>query len=130
MPPGDERVNRRRFFRESLRELLKPLVNSVEPLQEAIRQFETISGAEGSAKRQAPAGAASSPGAPRLPETARRDFWLRPPGALTPDQTFRETCSRCRKCVEVCPAECIKIDPTGNNGHGAPYIEPDVMPCV
>ena len=33
-------------------------------------------------------------------------------------------------CVSVCPAQCIKIDPTGNKGNGAPYIEPEVMPCV
>ena len=54
---------------------------------------------------------------------------LRPPGALL-EQAFVETCSRCGKCVEVCPAQCIRIDPAGNKGRGAPYIEPNLMACV
>jgi ferredoxin-type protein NapG len=32
--------------------------------------------------------------------------------------------------VKICPAECIKIDPTGARGGGAPYIDADAMPCV
>jgi ferredoxin-type protein NapG len=30
--------------------------------------------------------------------------------------------------VEVCPAQCIKIDPA--RAGGAPFIDPGVMPCV
>ena len=41
---------------------------------------------------------------------------LRPPGALHPDKSFRDTCSKCRKCIEVCHANCIQIDPTSRRG--------------
>ena len=44
--------------------------------------------------------------------------------------SFRETCSRCRKCVEVCPVQCIKIDSTGERGNGAPYIASEERSCV
>ena len=35
-------VDRRRFFREGLRELLKPLANAIEPLHEAAKQLERM----------------------------------------------------------------------------------------
>src|SRR3954454_20129666 len=89
--PDEERFNRRRFFREGLREMLKPLSRAVEPMQRAIEQFETIS---------------AKPEAPRKPDQLPA-VWIRPPGALFPDQSFRDTCSKCRKCIEVCPANCI-----------------------
>src|SRR5438477_549626 len=112
MMSSDRKVDRRNFFREGLRELLKPLAGAVEPIQEALRQFEML-------PDEAPA---------RGRPVERQ--WLRPPGALFPDQSFRDTCSRCGKCVEVCPAQCIKIDSTGASGNGAPYIDPNVMACV
>ncbi|MCE9591615.1 MAG: 4Fe-4S binding protein [Planctomycetes bacterium] len=56
---------------------------------------------------------------------ARR--WLRPPGALT-GGAFEETCSRCGKCVEVCPAQCIRIE-EGIAG-GLPHIIARQSPCV
>ena len=30
----------------------------------------------------------------------------------------------------MCPAQCIKIDPTGGRAGGAPHIVPSDMPCV
>jgi ferredoxin-type protein NapG len=116
--PDDPRFNRRRFFREGLREMLKPLSRAVEPMQRAIQQFETISSSVAPAKTQA------------TPSTPLPSVSIRPPGALFPDQRFRDTCSRCRKCVEVCPAQCIQIDPTGGRGNGAPFVSPEEMPCV
>ena len=115
--PDEPRFNRRRFFREGLREMLKPLSRAVEPMQRAIEQFETISSSIPTAKPQK--------SSESLPSVS-----IRPPGALFPDQRFRDTCSRCRKCVEVCPAQCIQIDPTGRRGNGAPFISPEEMPCV
>jgi MauM/NapG family ferredoxin protein len=112
----DRPVDRRRFFREGLRELLKPLANAIVPIERALKEFETL--------------ANETPAPGRQTKGPQYDLWLRPPGALFPDQSFRDTCSRCGKCVEVCPAQCIKIDPAGNKGHGAPYIEPNVMACV
>src|SRR5207249_11754786 len=96
----DRPVDRRRFFREGLRELLRPLSHAVAPVERALKQFEVL------ADEPAPKSIAAPINAP-MPE-----LWLRPPGALFPDQSFRDTCSRCMKCVEVCPAQCIKIDPT------------------
>jgi ferredoxin-type protein NapG len=104
---SDKPVNRRRFFREGLRELLKPVAELIQPLEDAINQFAKLDNAP------------VQPG--------RNVGFLRPPGALQ-DQQFLQTCSRCAKCVEVCPAQCIKIEP-GKAG-GAPYIDPNVMPCV
>jgi len=114
---SDRKVNRRRFFREGFLELLKPLAGAIEPMQEALRQFDMI-----------PADAATTANQ-RKTERIERP-WLRPPGALFPDQSFRDTCSRCGKCVEICPAHCIKIDSSGMAGHGAPYIDPNAMACV
>src|SRR5437762_11184315 len=117
----DHSVNRRSFFREGLRELLKPLAAAIEPIEEAAHQLGQLgdlskSVLPGGARRVAPR---------RVP----LNLPLRPPGALN-DQAFRETCSRGGECVLACPAQCIKIDHTGLLGHGAPYIDADVMPCV
>lgn len=119
----DQPINRRRFFREGLRELLKPLAGAVEPLEEVARQLGRMEDAfpqyDSKPKQQ-----------PQPNKTIMSEqFWLRPPGALE-ERSFRDTCSRCGKCVDVCPAQCIKIDSSGTKGHGAPYIEADVMPCV
>jgi ferredoxin-type protein NapG len=108
----DRPMNRRRFFREGLRELLRPLASAVEPLEEAARHLGQLEKLASKQARKVPL-----------------DIWLRPPGALE-ETLFRETCSRCGVCVSVCPAHCIKIDPTGARGNGAPYIEPNVMACV
>jgi len=116
-PTEDRPLGRRRFFREGLRELLRPLANVVEPLEQALKQMEL-----------------TAQESPRAASSARREvslqLWLRPPGALHPDNSFRDTCSRCRKCIEVCPAQCIRIDPSGARGEGAPFIDADMMPCV
>jgi ferredoxin-type protein NapG len=118
MPDDQQPMNRRRFFREGLRELLKPLANAIEPLTEAARQLgeieqlgNTIGGAVASARR------------------VPLNIALRPPGALE-ETLVRETCSRCGECVRVCPAQCIKIDADGIRAQGAPYIDADEMPCV
>ena len=105
----DKQVNRRRFFREGLRELLKPLANAVHPIEEALRHLDKIDKV--------------------MPRDIPPTPWLRPPGALD-EQNFLDTCSRCGNCVKVCPAQCIKIDSTGISGGGAPYIEPSIMACV
>src|SRR5439155_5662761 len=114
--PDDRPMDRRRFFREGLRELLKPLAGAAEPIERALREFEAI---------QEPRVSRSKPTAP--PPTPAT--WLRPPGALA-EQDFLSTCSRCGTCVSVYPAQAIKIDTTGVRGGGAPYIVASEMPCV
>ena len=114
MPSDDAKIDRRRFFREGLRELLKPLAKAAEPVERALRELQSLD-----AKSNAP-DTAPPPVSLRI---------LRPPGALD-EQQFRETCSRCGVCVSVCPANAIKIDTSGTIGGGAPYILASEMACV
>jgi len=118
----DRPIDRRRFFREGLRELLKPLSSAAEPIERALRELEAIQD-----PRVARNGGGGKPTASSsaTPQAA----WLRPPGALA-EKDFLDTCSRCGVCVSVCPAAAIKIDNTGVRGGGAPYIVASEMPCV
>jgi ferredoxin-type protein NapG len=104
-------IDRRRFFRDGLRELLKPLAEAAQPIERALSEFESLT----TAKAQASSGPAR--------------HWLRPPGAKH-EQEFRDTCSRCGMCVSVCPAHAIKLDLSGRRGGGLPYIEQSEMACV
>jgi len=108
-------MDRRRFFRRGLSELMRPLAAAMSPLEQAARKIEQLE-AIANSKRS---------GEKKIPLTV----WLRPPGAL-PEQQFKETCSRCGECVRVCPAEAIKLDASGKKGDGAPYIDADAMACV
>jgi MauM/NapG family ferredoxin protein len=122
---SDEKpIDRRRFFRQGLRELLKPLAQAVEPLNEVVRQLNQLD-KFGSAA----ADPYHSPAAPVPAQEPVREHWHRPPGAL-PEKQFQETCSRCGQCERVCPAQCIRIDHSGNRGNGVPFIDVDAMPCV
>src|SRR3954469_15365674 len=103
-------VNRRSFFREGLRELLRPLIDAVEPFEQAARQIGQLDGNP----QRAP---------------TKTLITLRPPGALQ-ESDFTSTCSRSGECVHVCPAKCIQIDTTGKRGNGAAFIDADYMPCV
>jgi ferredoxin-type protein NapG len=102
-------VNRRGFFRESLRELLRPIAAAVEPIELAARQLSEL----------------DRP-APPKPKTFNL---LRPPGALD-EEDFTQTCTRSGECIHVCPAKCIQLDPTNKRGGGAAFIDADHMPCV
>ena len=110
--PDNQPVDRRRFFRQGLRELLKPLVNAAEPIERALREFDALEVA-----------------LPKIVGLVQPQKWLRPPGAL-PQDDFLSTCSRCAVCVAVCPAHAIKLDTSGVKGNGAPYIVPSEMACV
>jgi ferredoxin-type protein NapG len=55
---------------------------------------------------------------------------LRPPGALK-ELFLIETCVRCGKCVETCPAEAIlPLGPEWGAAFGTPYIDARRRPCV
>ncbi len=113
---GDDRpLDRRRFFRQSLRKLLGPVVEAVEEkVNEVSRGLEQSLGAAGLAGKKNSGVSVSL----RI---------LRPPGALTEDD-FLSACSRCGKCVEVCPAECIRMDESVAGG--APFIIASERACV
>jgi len=106
-------MDRRRFFREGLRELFKPVSKAIEPIERVARELGNLEHAGAY-----PAGYAQPP-----------KPVVRPPGALL-EEKFLETCSRCGKCAEVCPAQCIRLDDTRAVGGGAPYIDVETMPCV
>lgn len=123
---ADKPMDRRQFFRKGLTELFKPLANALDPVERTIREFEKLSNRSSTSS---PVGASSATPPAQPAKTVPLDVWVRPPGAL-PESQYLSACSRCGKCVEVCPAECIKLDPTANLGKGAPYIDPNVMACV
>ena len=114
-------VNRRRFFRAALGELLDRASAAAGPINRAMADL-------GDLGRVAPPNApvAREPPPPPMRVTSLRI--LRPPGAL-PEDDFVSQCCRCGECVRVCPVKCITIDPGGAHA-GAPYIEIDAMPCV
>lgn len=117
----DRPMNRRRFFREGLRELLKPLAGAIEPLAEAAKQLEALERQSTPAPTPAPSYAYEPPPA----DTA----WVRPPGAMS-EYEFLSMCSRSGECVRACPVQAIQMDYSANKGNGAPYIEVEVAPCV
>lgn len=109
--PDDRRFNRRSFFRSGLRELLKPVVESME---EKLTELGQI------AASATPAPKPAKPPAFQLSV-------LRPPGAL-PEAEFLTTCSRCGACVNACPANAIVINERTANG--APFIDANAAACV
>lgn len=122
-------MDRRRFFREGLRELLRPIAKVVDPIERVAKELGNL---EPILPKEPPPATVSRGGSSSfypVDQPAREAQLLRPPGAL-PEQEFRDRCSRCAKCVEVCPVQCIKLDPDATRANGAPYIEVDAMPCV
>jgi ferredoxin-type protein NapG len=125
-------MDRRRFFREGLRELLRPVSKAVDPIHRVVTEIGNLEpeSPPPAAPVPPPAGSVSRGSSPPPPSSASAsEYLLRPPGAL-PEEQFLQTCSRCAKCADVCPAQCIKIDPDATRADGAPYIEVDAVPCV
>jgi len=126
----DKPIDRRRFFRTGLAEILKPLARAVRPL-------EAIAHEIGKLEDPLPKAASFPQIRPAQNTIAKKstfdpagdEHWIRPPGAL-PEQQFRETCSRCGECVRVCPVGAIQLDSSGISGAGAPYIDVESQSCV
>jgi ferredoxin-type protein NapG len=65
---------------------------------------------------------------PRVAPPAVR--WLRPPGAID-ESAFLDTCHRCGKCVEVCPADAIvPLRVPGLPANNTPIIDANETACV
>ena len=107
-------MDRRKFFRMGLGELLRPFAAAAKPLERVAHEIGKLE-----QLGQAQAKRANVP----------LELWLRPPGALI-EREFLSTCSQCGKCAEVCPVHAIQIDTSGKRGHGAPYIDPEVSACA
>ena len=131
MPDDDRPIDRRRFFRAGLRELLKPITKAAEPLEQVIRQIGAMDDEAAAAAAHARAKQLAVPPSAALPPAPVNPFAavLRPPGALREPQ-FKDACSKCAVCVRVCPADCIVIDPAGLRGNGLPFIDADAAACV
>lgn len=55
--------------------------------------------------------------------------FLRPPGALLPDQDFLDKCTGCDECVAICPPGAIfKVETS--NGKVVPALEVIHQPCL
>jgi ferredoxin-type protein NapG len=115
--PADQKMDRRRFFRAGLAEMMKPLDAAIRPLEHVAREFGKLDAIE----TAAPAPVRRAPVVDRP--------WLRPPGAL-PEVEFRNLCSKCNQCVSACPVYAIHIDYSGDEGAGYPYIDADAQACT
>ena len=127
---NESESGRRGFFTDALREAMGPLSGMLEkklgPVLRVIDELPTEGGARTQPQDQ-----------PHVPGPGRRalhlplvpEHILRPPGAL-PEAEYETVCSRCGKCVEVCPANAINLDKNGLIADGFPYIVPAERPCV
>jgi len=111
--PDENPLARRRFFKDSILELLKPLGKAMQPAKQIMDELNKLEGFVADADVYKP------------PER----HWLRPPGSLE-EERFREQCTRSGDCVRVCPVQCIKLDYGGSEGEGVPYINADEMACA
>ncbi len=116
-------VPRRDFFREGLRNILRPLARIVEERVDSLRLPPGM--LSGSHEDSPPAfGPACGP------EPAIEGRLLRPPGALRED-LFVDRCIRSGQCVAACPVQAIRPFQTEDAGlNGLPYIDPAVQACV
>jgi len=112
-PLADRKMDRRRFFRAGLAEMLKPLDAAIRPLEHAAREVGKLDAIETPLPRR---------------NVVDRP-WQRPPGALS-EIDFRMHCTKCGDCVNACPVTAIRIDTLGEEGGGFPYIDSNEQPCV
>jgi ferredoxin-type protein NapG len=117
-------VNRRSFFTEGFRHMLKPLADVVEARIEKVGlpDFDEYERGKGGYHSPSPDEAQFAP----LPDRPV----LRPPGALDEEQ-FLQTCMVSGQCVSACPVAAIKVtmDPDPMK-EGRPFIDPQGQACV
>lgn len=122
-----EKLQRRAFFSEGFRSLLKPFTEMVEQrLDHFNRAFEESKElAMGGSDDTYTAGISSA-------SYYQQDLsrLLRPPGALA-EELFVDRCACSSQCVSVCPVQAIQVlesdDPRTN---GTPFIDPQIQACV
>ena len=100
---SDESKDRRGFFSEAARRLLRPVADQIE-------------------KRL--------PSVLMEPAVARGSRLIRPPGAL-PEAEFLAACLRCGRCADSCPAHAIElIQNQPPPMKGTPQVVPSKQACV
>ena len=111
-PSKESAIDRRGFFRHFL-------IKGVDRVEKTVR----------SASQRLNLAMAQAGSAPPAPVAGPGDTltYLRPPGAL-PEAQFLTACTRCDKCVQACPARCIRMDET--TAGARPYIIARAAACV
>jgi MauM/NapG family ferredoxin protein len=116
-----ETFQRRQFFSEGLRNLLRPVADIIEERVERVKHSMEAANARAMAK--------TGPGAGRY-ENHEATRLIRPPGALS-EELFLDRCSGCAQCVSACPVQAIQLiqsdDPRKND---TPYVNPRSKACV
>ena len=132
---SDKPMNRRRFFREGLAELLKPLDHRwpIEELAKQVGKLDEMRPAPRATppveiKRPANTVSYSPPSSQGTDDVDETLYFIRPPGAR-PEQDFLNVCSRCGNCVHACPVNAIQLDYSSRDAGGAPYIDPVGSAC-
>ncbi len=102
--PGKD-VSRRQMLREGFHFFAKPAVDGIQ--KKVDRVNETVN------------------------KITKRMPLIRPPGAIT-ERQFLQACTRCDKCIHVCPPDALRKAPKsfGLLVVGTPYIDPLKNPCV
>ena len=142
------REERRDFFNDAMRETLapfagilerkiNPILAALEAIPDDVDRFTKVTlPSVGAALDQPRFGGAGAKG----PKNLHRDQasgapahdsplrLLQPPGAA--HAQFETHCTFCNRCVEVCPAHAIRLDPARIVNDGLPYVVPTAQPCV
>ncbi len=122
-------MDRRRFFRRGLAELIKPLADAIAPLENAAAHLGSMEDRLAKQQQKAPLKPTTRDNQPANAAGPTSINWLRPPGALD-EPELAYTCVKSGECVRVCPVQAIAIDLTGRLGDGLPYINVMAQPCV
>lgn len=123
---GADRLVRRAFFVEGLRNMLRPVADLLENRMERVQEAMETSRR---AAMDASYGASYYGGGSYYADTDASRL-LRPPGALA-EALFVERCAHSAQCVSACPVQAIQI--LGNDDpslDGTPYIDPRIQACV
>src|ERR1700760_2264058 len=128
---SDKPMNRRRFFRHGLAELIKPLGGVIKPFEELAKQVGSLEDLQPkpppkpAVEIRKPTNTVSfkPPSIPGDDDVDDATYFIRPPGARV-EQDFLNVCSRCANCVHVCPVNAIQMDPSSRIAGGVPYIDP------
>ena len=132
---ASERFDRRGFFSQGFRNLLKPVADMVEKRLDNVRMpawddddhgIAPPSSAYRPDARDPASRGTGSDG--RVPQEGRA--LLRPPGAIAEDD-FLDTCLSSGECISACPVHAIEWTRSDDSAlDGKPFIDPRSQACV